>query len=63
MAYVRCDTGECHVTEGNARGVGVERRDAAPELFGTFAPSYPSMGTPAKPSLTQREEGGRNTRR
>lgn len=63
MAYVSCDTGACRMSEGNARGVGIERRDTAPELFGTFSQSYPSMGTPAKPSLTQREEGGRNTRR
>jgi hypothetical protein len=63
MAYVNCDTGACYVSEGDTRGVGIERRDEAPELFGTFAQSYPSMGTPAKPSLTQREEGGRNTRR
>jgi hypothetical protein len=63
VAYVSCDTGECHMSEANPRGMGVERMDAAPELFGTFAQSYPSMGTPAKPSLTQREEGGRNTRR
>ena len=63
MAYVQCDTGACHMSQGNAKGVGIERRDKAPELFGTFAESYPSMGTPAKPSFTQKEEGGRNTRR
>jgi hypothetical protein len=62
-AYVGCDTGKCTTLLVNEHGVGVQRREHVPELFGTFAESQPSIGKPAKPSLTQREEGGRNTRR
>lgn len=62
-AYVTCDTGKCTVSPGNSRGVGLERTERLPELFGTFAESMPSVGRPAKPSFTQKEEGGRNTRR
>jgi hypothetical protein len=51
------------VSPGNSRGVGLERIERLPELFGTFAESTPSVGRPAKPSFTQKEEGGRNTRR
>jgi len=62
-AYVTCDTGKCMISQGNSRGVGLVRRERLPELFGTFAESMPSRGRPAKPSFTQKEEGGRNTRR
>lgn len=62
-AYVTCDTGKCMISPGNSRGVGLERSERLPDLFGTFAESMPSMGIPAKPSFTQKEEGGRNTRR
>lgn len=63
VAYVTCDIGKCMISPGNSRGVGFERKERLPELFGTFAESMPSMGIPAKPSFTQKEEGGRNTRR
>ena len=62
-AYVGCDTGKCTMRMVNPHGVGLQRRENVPELFGTFAESYPSIGTPAKPALTRKEEGGRNTRR
>lgn len=62
-AYVTCDRGKCTVSPGNSRGVGLQRTERLPELFGTFAESTPSIGRPAKPSFTQKEEGGRNTRR
>jgi len=58
-----CDIGQCYFKEGHPKGIGLERNDTMPELFGTFSEKYPSVGTPAQPSLTQREEGGRNTRR
>jgi hypothetical protein len=62
-SYVTCDTGKCMFSQGNSNGVGLERRERLPKLFGTFAESMPSIGSPAKPSFTQKEEGGRNTRR
>lgn len=62
-AYVTCDTGKCMFSQGSSNGVGLERRERLPELFGTFAESKPSTGRPARPSFTQKEEGGRNSRR
>lgn len=60
-AYVTCDAATCRLQPAQKRGVGLERRERLPELFGTFAENYPAskQSTP----LTQVEEGGRNTRR
>lgn len=60
---VSCDVGKCVRGVANPTGLGTERHEAVPELFGTFAESYASMQRPAKPTFTQVEEGGRNTRR
>jgi hypothetical protein len=63
VAYLTCSTADCGYTPNVEEGVGVERTDKAPILFGTFAPSYPSKGIPAHPPLTRVYEGGRNTPR
>jgi hypothetical protein len=62
-AYVKCDPADCGYVPNAEEGVGVERKDMAAPLFGTFAPSYPSWSKPAAPSLTKFYEGGRNTPR
>jgi hypothetical protein len=60
-AYVTCDASLCRTTLAQKRGVGVERREHLPALFGTFAENYPT--TKRSTPLTQVEEGGRNSRR
>ena len=60
-AYVSCDEAVCKVSPGQSRGIGLERRERLPELFGTFAENSPA--TKRSTPLTQVEEGGRNTRR
>lgn len=62
-AYIKCDPTGCSYTEVNGQGVGVERREHVPDLFGTFAQSSPFFGTQDVPIQTLYEEGGRNTRR
>jgi len=59
--YVKCDEYECLVKKGNPKGVGTERIEETPELFGTFALSRPSHNIPAKPMITTNYMGGRNT--
>jgi hypothetical protein len=59
--YVKCDINQCTVTNNVANGVGLERLDSVPSLFGTFAYSSPSFLTPATPAITTKFEGGRNT--
>ena len=60
-AYVKCDPTGCAYTEVDAHGVGVERKEYVPELFGTFAQSSPFFGKQDVPTITRMEEGGRNT--
>lgn len=63
VAYLQCSPMDCGYTRNVEEGVGVERIEPTPPLFGTFAPSYPSKGVPAHAPLTQVFEGGRNTPR
>lgn len=63
VATVKCSIAECGYTRQVEEGVGVERIEPTPPLFGTFAPSYPSKGIPAHAPLTRVYEGGRNTPR
>jgi hypothetical protein len=63
LAYVRCDTLNCGYIPNDPTGVGIERREGCPELFGTFAQSRPTLMKPTQPPLTQIYEGGRNTPR
>jgi hypothetical protein len=60
---VSCDVGQCVRVLVNPYGLGTERNEVVPELFGTFSESHASLQKPAKPALTRVEEGGRNTRR
>ncbi len=63
QTFVKCDTIQCGYYPNEPLGVGVERVETTPPLFGTFAPSYPSRGKPAAPSGTTVYEGGRNSLR
>jgi hypothetical protein len=60
---VSCDVGQCVRVLVNPYGLGTERNEVVPELFGTFSESHASLQKPAKPAFTRVEEGGRNTRR
>jgi hypothetical protein len=59
-----CSRSECsRSATGAPGGIGLERREPVPELFGTYSlPFTPEVGQ-AGQMLTQVEEGGRNTRR
>ena len=61
--YVSCDPYECRITPGYANGVGTERIESVPELFGTFGTFSSFAAFPGKstPKLTSNYEGGRNT--
>ena len=65
VGYVKCDTVECGYTEAGSsaqsKGVGIERREHVPNLFGKFAESSPYVGKSDAPTMTMIEEGGRNT--
>jgi hypothetical protein len=64
VAYVSCAAdGRCAYQPNLPRGLGIERSEPIPELFGTFANSRPSMWRPAAPRGTTHYEGGRNTPR
>lgn len=63
VAKYQCTPSDCTYIPIEENGVGIERTDASPALFGTFATSRPSLFTPAKPTLTKVQEGGRNSRR
>ena len=65
--YVKCSTSECKIRPafselgGQAEGVGIVRIEGVPPLFGTFSAKSASILSPAKHSLTQVQEGGRNS--
>jgi hypothetical protein len=59
--YVKCDTLQCYAKDGFEKGLGTERIESVPELFGTFSPRYATSYAPSQPSLTRKYEGGRNT--
>lgn len=63
--YVKCTTSECKVrpayAHSVAEGVGSVRVEAVPALFGTFSAKSASILNPAKHTLTQVQEGGRNS--
>jgi hypothetical protein len=61
--YVKCDTMQCYTKEGYSKGLGTERIETVPELFGTFAPTYETDAAPSQPLLNRKYEGGRNTPR
>ena len=59
--YVKCSTSECKVRTAEINGVGTVRVEGVPALFGTFSAKSASILSPAKHSLTQVQEGGRNS--
>lgn len=61
VAYVQCDPTGCGYMDGSSQGIGVERKEHVPTLFGTFAPSSSFLGKQDVPTVTLYEEGGRNT--
>ena len=60
VSYVKCSKSECTFTPNISNGVGVERMNTVPELFGTFA-QQESIDKPNNPMVTHYYEGGRNT--
>jgi hypothetical protein len=58
---IHCGISECKIRTVETHGVGISRPEKVPQLFGTFSVKTPSLLSPAKPSLTQVQEGGRNT--
>lgn len=59
---MKCTPFSCGVIPGARDGVGMERKEGCPELFGVFAESA-ATAAPAPANRTQRYEGGRNTPR
>jgi len=63
-AYQQCSTDKCHFYDGNPGGIGLERIEPTPELFGTFTFSA-DMNTLSKNKkhikLNGLNEYGRNT--
>jgi hypothetical protein len=61
-AVVKCTPFSCGVIPGSRDGIGMEREEGCPDLFGTFAESR-LTAAPQPAKYTQRYEGGRNTPR
>lgn len=61
-AVAKCTPFSCGIIPVSKGGIGLERAEGCPELFGTFAESYATAGSRAV-ARTQRYEGGRNTPR
>ena len=59
--YQKCDEVSCGIKPANLNGIGIERQEPVPDLFGTFAESSFSYGAQRPVLKTQFEEGGRNT--
>jgi len=60
-SFIQCDPADCGYSPNVEQGIGVERKDSAAPLFGTFAPSYLSWEKLPAPPGTTVYEGGRNT--
>ena len=60
---VQCYPMGCEYLDGDKNGLGIERMDKAPELFGTFSYQGYARAPRAKTELTTRFEGGRNSMR
>ena len=64
IGYVMCDIAGCgYIPSRNPRGLGIERKDRAAPLFGTWAQSSPVYAKKDPLMLTKNYEGGRNTPR
>lgn len=62
-SYVHCTAAGCEYSPGVAGGVGVERREIVPELFGTLESRGFERQFTHIQEVTTQPEGGRNTRR
>lgn len=60
---VRCDPYGCRTVGGSETGIGMERLEGCPPLFGTFEPAVGSGGPQLLRGrlLTRVQEGGRNS--
>jgi hypothetical protein len=59
--FVKCEPQGCSLKITNVNGVGIERNEPVPDLFGTFAESAFTYAPDRKVLKTTFEEGGRNT--
>lgn len=63
VGTVRCTPTDCGYEAASQYGIGIEREDKAPELFGTFEFTGRGVSAPSKTDLTTKFEAGRNTPR
>lgn len=63
IAEVKCDVNKCAYYPGGQRNnsIGIERMDAAPDLFGTFSFSMQMPAQTPTNMTTTKYEGGRNS--
>jgi hypothetical protein len=63
-SFIKCSAATCQRTEGALHGIGTERIEETPYLFGTYeAPIGLRMAPSPKTPLTRHSEGGRNSQR
>ena len=61
---IKCDAYGCWNVDGSETGIGLERLEGVPPLFGTFEPGIGANGPRfTQPKLTKKFEGGRNSTR
>jgi hypothetical protein len=60
-SFIKCDPNGCQYSAASQDGIGIERKEYVPPLFGTFARSQPHSSVRDDPMLTEVYEGGRNT--
>jgi hypothetical protein len=63
VGVVRCTPTDCGYEAASPYGIGIEREDKAPEIFGTFEFEGRSVPAPSRTQLTTNFEAGRNTPR
>ena len=63
VGTVKCTPTDCAYAQGDSNGIGIEREDAAPEIFGTYTFVGRSQPPPSRTQLTHTFEAGRNTPR
>lgn len=63
-SFIKCSAASCERTEGAINGIGTERVEEIPYLFGTYeAPVAVRIAPTPIVGLTHHSEGGRNSRR
>jgi hypothetical protein len=63
VGTVQCTATDCGYASGSPYGIGIERVDKAPEIFGTFDFNGRSVAPASHTELTTKFEAGRNTPR